>query len=171
MLTIDPHYFKTVGLPLQRGRDLTDEDGMTGRESAVINQRFAALHFPNEDPIGRRITLAIDLQGGAPPQGGIPLSLTATIVGIVPNLRQRDFQLPDPDPIAYLPFRTDPRGFMNLLVRSAGDPNADDADPARRSPRDRSGSAAVRHSHDGRSSWRRRAGRSASSARCSRSSR
>ena len=57
------------------------------------------------------------------PQGGIPLSLTATIVGIVPNLRQRDFQLPDPDPIAYLPFRLDPRGFMNLIVRSSGDPN------------------------------------------------
>jgi putative ABC transport system permease protein len=124
MLTIDPRYFATLGMPVQRGRGLSDEDGMTGRESAVINQRFAALHFPNEDPIGRRITLAIDLQGGAAPQGGIPVSLTATIVGIVPNLRQRDFQLPDPDPIAYLPFRTDPRGFMNLIVRSAGDPNA-----------------------------------------------
>jgi putative ABC transport system permease protein len=123
MLTVDPRYFKTLGMPVQRGRDLTDEDGMSGRESAIVNQRFAALHFPNEDPIGRRITLSIDLQGGAAPQGGIPLSLTATIVGIVPNLRQRDIQLPDPDPIAYLPFRTDPRGFMNLLVRSAGDPN------------------------------------------------
>ena len=124
MLTVDPRYFKTMGLPIQRGRDLTDEDGMTGREATVINQRFAALHFKNEDPIGRRVTLSIDLQGGAPPQGGIPMSLTATIVGIVPNLRQRDFQLPDPDPIAYLPFRTDPRGFMNLIVRSAGDPNS-----------------------------------------------
>jgi putative ABC transport system permease protein len=123
MLTIDPQYFKTVGLALQRGRDLTDEDGMTGRESVIVNQRLVALHFPNEDPIGRRITLAIDLQGGAAPQGGIPLSVTATIIGVVPNLRQRDFNLPDPDPIAYLPFRTDPRGFMNLLVRSAGDPN------------------------------------------------
>jgi putative ABC transport system permease protein len=124
MLTIDPRYFKTVGLPLQRGRDFTDEDGMTGRETAVINQRFAALHFPNEDPIGRRITLSIDLQGGAPPTGGIPTSLTATIIGVVPNVRQRDFNLPDPDPIAYLPFRTDPRGFMSLLVRSQGDPKA-----------------------------------------------
>jgi len=124
MLTVDPRYFKTMGMPLQRGRDLTDEDGMKGREAAIINQRFAALHFPNEDPIGRRITLSIDLQGGAPPQGGIPLSLTATVVGIVPNLRQRDFQLPDPDPIAYLPFRTDPRGFMNLIARAAGDPNS-----------------------------------------------
>jgi len=122
MLTIDPRYFETIGLPLQRGRNLTDEDGMTGRESAIINQRFAALHFPNEDPVGRRITLSIDLQGGAPPAGGIPTSLTATIVGMVPNVRQRDFQLPDPDPIAYLPFRTDPRGFMALIVRSQGDP-------------------------------------------------
>ena len=124
MLTIDPRYFETIGLPLQRGRNLTDEDGMTGRESTIINQRFAALHFPNEDPIGRRITLSIDLQGGAPPAGGIPMSLSATIVGIVPNVRQRDFNLPDPDPIAYLPFRTDPRGFMTLLVRSQSDPTA-----------------------------------------------
>jgi putative ABC transport system permease protein len=123
MLTIDPQYFKTVGLALQRGRDLTDEDGMIGRESVIVNQRFAALHFPNEDPLGRRVTLAIDLQGGAAPQGGIPVSLTATIIGVVPNVRQRDIQLPDPDPIAYLPFRTEPRGFMNLLVRSAGDPS------------------------------------------------
>ncbi len=122
MLTIDPRYFDTIGLPLQRGRNLSDEDGMPGREAAIINQRFAALHFPNEDPIGRRITLSIDLQGGAPPQGGIPTSLTATVVGIVPNVRQRDVQLPDPDPIAYLPFRTDPRGFMALVVRSQGDP-------------------------------------------------
>lgn len=45
------------------------------------------------------------------------------MVGIVPTLRQCDVQLPDPDAIAYLPFRLDPRGFMNLVVRSAGDPN------------------------------------------------
>jgi len=122
MLTVDPRYFQTIGVPLIRGRGLTDEDGMTGRESAVINQRFAQLHFPNEDPIGRRIVLSMDLQGGAAPAGGIPVSLTATIVGIAPNVRQRDFQLPDPDPIAYLPFRTDPRAFMTLLVRSQGDP-------------------------------------------------
>lgn len=125
MLTVDPRYFKTMGLPLLRGRELTDEDGMAGHEpAAIINQRFAALHFAGQDPLGRRIKLSIDLQGGAAPQGGIPLALTATVVGIVPNLRQRDFQLPDPDAIAYLPFRVDPRGFMNLIVRAAGDPNS-----------------------------------------------
>jgi len=124
MLTVDPRYFDTIGVPLIRGRGLSNEDGMTGRESTIINQRFAQLHFPNEDPIGRRITLSIDLQGGAAPGNGIPVSLTATIVGIAPNVRQRDFEKPDPDPVAYLPFRTDPRAFMTLLVRSQGDPNA-----------------------------------------------
>jgi predicted permease len=124
MLTVDPRYFETVGLPLVRGRGLTDEDGMTGRESAIINQQFARLHFPNEDPIGRRIVLSMDLQGGAAPTNGIPLSLTATVVGIAPNVRQRNFQNPETDAVAYLPFRTDPRAFMTLLVRSQGDPNA-----------------------------------------------
>ena len=124
MVTVDPRYFETIGLPLIRGRALTDEDGMSGRESAVINQRFAQLHFPNEDPIGRRIVLNMDLQGGAAPTGGIPVSLTATVVGIAPNVRQRAIAEPDPDAVAYMPFRTDPRAFMTLLVRSQGDPNA-----------------------------------------------
>ena len=55
------------------------------------------------------------------------MSLTATIIGITSNVRQRDFAAADPDPVAYLPYRTDPRGFMVLLARS-------DGDPARRSP-------------------------------------
>ena len=87
---------------------------MTGRVAAIVNQRFvrcisrARIHRPPDHTDDRSA-------GGAGAPGGIPVSLTATVVGIVPNLRQRDFQLPDPDPIAYLPFRTDPRGFMNLL--------------------------------------------------------
>ncbi len=124
MLTVDPRYFETLGLPLIRGRGLNDEDGMTGRDSAVINQWFAQLHFPNEDPIGRRIVLNMDLQGDAAPANAIPPSLTATVVGIAPNVRQRDFWERDPDPVAYLHFRTDPLAFMTLLVRSQGDPTA-----------------------------------------------
>jgi predicted permease len=124
MLTVDPRYFETIGLAVQRGRGFTTADGSPGQEAAVINARFAQMHFPNEDPIGRRISLAIDLSGGPPPAGGIPVSLTATIVGITSNVRQRDFAAADPDPIAYLPYRTDPRGFMVLLARTEGDPGA-----------------------------------------------
>jgi predicted permease len=124
MLTIDPRYFQTVGLNLLRGRVFTDNDGAAGQENAIVNARFVQMFFPNEDPLGRRITLAIDLAGGAAPTGGIPVSLTATIVGVAPNIRQRNFQDAETDPIAYLPFRSDPRQFMWLLARSDGDPTA-----------------------------------------------
>jgi len=124
MLTIDPRYFETVGLPVQRGRAFTAIDGSPGQETAIVNARFAQMHFPDEDPIGRRITLTMDLNGTAPPGGGIPVSLTATIIGITGNVRQRDFSTADPDPIAYLPYRMDPRGFMVLLARTEGDPGA-----------------------------------------------
>ena len=46
MLTVDPRYFKTVGMPLQRGRDLTDEDGMTGRESGDRQPALRGAAFP-----------------------------------------------------------------------------------------------------------------------------
>jgi len=124
MLTVDPQYFATLGLSLLRGRAFTQLDGAPGQENAIINTRFAQMHFANEDPIGRRIVLSIDLAGGAPPPAGIPVSLTATIVGIAPNVRQRDISAPETDPVVYLPFRTDPRGFMTLLARSDGDPNS-----------------------------------------------
>jgi putative ABC transport system permease protein len=124
MLTVDSHYFDTIGLALTRGRAFTATDGSPGHETTIVNTRFARMHFPNEDPIGRRIILTVDLQGGAPPPGGAPMSLTATIIGITPNVRQRNFQEAETDPVAYLPYRTDPRGFMNLIARSDGDPNA-----------------------------------------------
>lgn len=124
MLTVDPNYFDTIGLALTRGRAFTTTDGSPGQEHAIVNARFAQMHFPNEDPVGRRITLTIDLQGGAPPPGGVPMALTATIIGITPNVRQRNFQEAETDPIAYLPYRIDPRGFMNLIARGKGDPNA-----------------------------------------------
>jgi predicted permease len=124
MLTVDPRYFETIGLPLTRGRAFTQSDGTPGQESAIVNMRFAQMHFGQSDPIGQRITLSIDLAGGPPPAGGIPTSLTATIIGIAPNVRQRNFQDAETDPVAYLPFRTDPRGAMMLLARIDGDPSA-----------------------------------------------
>jgi putative ABC transport system permease protein len=123
MLTVDPRYFATIGLPLIRGRGFSETDGTAGQETAIVNTRFAQVHFGNEDPIGRRIVLRMDLAGGAAP-AGLPTSLTATIVGIAPNVRQRNIEAPETDPVAYLPFRSDPRGFMTLLARSEGDPNA-----------------------------------------------
>src|SRR5204862_6095051 len=47
---------------------------------------------------------------------------SATIVGIVPVIRQRNFQDPQPDPVVYLPYRADPQRFMFLMLRTSGNP-------------------------------------------------
>lgn len=121
MLAVDPRYFKTLGIPILQGRGFTDQDGRPGQDAAVVNARFAQVHFAGDDPIGRQIVVRLDVRGGDPPPG-TPLAQTATIVGVVPNVRQRDFDEREPDPVAYLPFRASPRAFMSLIARAEGDP-------------------------------------------------
>src|SRR5207247_2905066 len=107
----------TMGVHVRRGRSLEESDGMPGHESALVNQRFVTMHFRDEDPLGQRITLVAGFPSAQPSPPA-----TATIVGIVPTIRQRSFQDPDPDPVVYLPYRADPQRFSLLIVRTAGDP-------------------------------------------------
>jgi putative ABC transport system permease protein len=117
---IGPRYFETVGVRLARGRTFDENDGLPGHENAIVNQRFVAMHFPGEDPIGRRIRLTSEVQPGAPP----PTPTIATIVGISPTIRQRNFQEVMPDPVVYLPLRSQATPFAMLMLRTAGDPAA-----------------------------------------------
>ena len=117
MLSVSAGYFDAIGARMLRGRAFTDVDGTPGHEAAIVNQRFVTMHFPGEDPIGRRVRLA-----DSTPQVQPPPPLDATIVGVGPTIRQRNFQDPDPDPVVYLPYRADPQRFGTLIVRAAGDP-------------------------------------------------
>jgi putative ABC transport system permease protein len=121
MLGVDERYFDTVGVRPLEGRAFAKSDGQAGQEYAVINARLAQVHFGGGGAIGRQIVLTLDKSLGEPPPG-IPYSQTFTIVGIVPNIRQRGLEQREPDPIAYVPFRMQPRGAMTLLARSEGDP-------------------------------------------------
>jgi putative ABC transport system permease protein len=119
LVSISPSYFTTLGVPVVRGRTLEDNDGTPGHESALVNQRFVSMHFNAEDPIGHRITL---IDGVPSAQPSAPAS--ATIVGVVPTVRQRAFQDPDPDPVVYLPYRADPSRNTLLIVRTTGEPGS-----------------------------------------------
>jgi len=116
-VVVGPRYFDAVGLTLRRGRVFADTDGTAGHEVAIVNQRFATMHFANEDPIGRRIKLATD-----PPASPEPAWMT--IVGVTPNVRQRSLQEPDPDPVVYVPYRSAPLPFMMMIVRAQGQPGS-----------------------------------------------
>jgi putative ABC transport system permease protein len=50
---VTPQYFRTMGIPLLRGRDVADGDIAGRAPVAVVSESFARQYWPNEDPIGR----------------------------------------------------------------------------------------------------------------------
>ena len=116
-LMIGPRYFETLGLQIVRGRGFEEVDGTTGHETAIINQRFATMHFGSEDPLGRRIKLTPD--GALVPGAAVPTWVT--VVGVSPSIRQSNMQEPQPDAVAYIPLRSQAPGFALLMIRAGGD--------------------------------------------------
>ncbi|HVH27941.1 MAG TPA: ABC transporter permease [Vicinamibacterales bacterium] len=119
MLATGARYFDAMGVRLLRGRTFDVSEGTPGREVAVINQRLAERYFGNADPVGQRIRLIED-------NPNAPQYAWATIVGVAPNIRQRQGNQTDPDqdPVVYVPHsqNTGLVGLGNVLVRARSNP-------------------------------------------------
>lgn len=105
-------YFRTLGIPLVRGRHFTEADVENAPPVALVNEKLAGLYWPGEDPIGRRITW------DDPADGEVEW---ATIVGIVGNTTLYGLA-EGPTPEIYRPYRQAPLPWMTLVVRSDRDP-------------------------------------------------
>jgi len=91
---ISPQFFASMGMPLLRGRDLTEQDDATRARVVIIDRTAADRYFPGQDPIGKRISLWTDGEE----KDSKPVWLE--IVGIAPEVHQ--FGLDDiPRPSAY----------------------------------------------------------------------
>ncbi len=53
------HFFEAIGIPIVAGRSFNGGDTALSPKVAVINQRLAATRFPNQDPIGKRVSLGV----------------------------------------------------------------------------------------------------------------
>ena len=115
-------YFETIGIPLTRGRFFTDEDRMSTPQVAVITEAAAKQYFPNEDPIGKRITLGWGRDGGKFHAGG-------EVVGIIGDVKDAGLDEPDP-PQIYLPYSQWPVQSMSVILQTAVTPETV-AEPAR----------------------------------------
>src|SRR6185436_12679208 len=52
---ISPAYFSTVGIPIVAGRDFTERDTAQSLRVAIISESIARRHFPNQNPLGKRL--------------------------------------------------------------------------------------------------------------------
>jgi putative ABC transport system permease protein len=87
-------YFRTMGIPLIRGRLFGGQDNWTSSHVAVISEALARQRWPNRDPIGQIIEFG-NMDGDLKP---------LTIVGVVGDVRARGLDAP-PSPVIYVDYR------------------------------------------------------------------
>jgi putative ABC transport system permease protein len=107
---VNPAYFAAMGIPLREGRLFNDADRYEAPPVVVIDEVFARRVFPNGHAIGRRLKVS----------GRDSL---ATIVGIVGHVKQYGLDRESGGQI-YMSHAQFPWRWMNLAVRTSGDPAA-----------------------------------------------
>jgi predicted permease len=112
VVDVSPGYFAALGIGLVRGRDFTAAIGEVENSAVIVNERFAALHFSGEEPVGQRLRLTSTASPEALPW--------RTVVGVVPDIRQRLDQAAA-IPIAYTPLLASAPANVMLFVRGTGD--------------------------------------------------
>jgi putative ABC transport system permease protein len=111
--SISPSYPRMLGLPLLRGRSLTEDDRAGAPLVGVLNDAAVREHFPGEDPIGRRIAWARS-----------PERVWITIVGVVGDVRSQELAQEEV-PALYTPLAQETRGWktwMNFAARTTEGP-------------------------------------------------
>lgn len=107
-VTISPEYFRTLRATVRRGRAFTGADGPSSGAVAIVNERFATLSWPGDEPVGQRVRLFSGSEPGA----------WLTVVGVVSNIVQEDRTGQRVDPVVYRPFQQAPAPILWMLART-----------------------------------------------------
>jgi predicted permease len=116
--SVDEDYFRVIGVPLVKGRFFEAHDNVSAPGAVIINEALARREWPNQDPIGQRITTAVRYIG---PMGAVlmPPTTRYEVVGVVRDVKNASLAQP-PEPAIYFTYRQFSfRGF-NLVVRGQG---------------------------------------------------
>jgi putative ABC transport system permease protein len=109
---VSPSYFNAMGIPLLRGRLFDERDSENTPGVIVINDVMAERYWPNDDPLGKRISL-VDANTGP----------WLTVIGIVGDVRQLGLSS-DPYPQMYQVFTQVPVWRLSLVARITSDPTS-----------------------------------------------
>jgi putative ABC transport system permease protein len=113
--SISPDYFKTMDIPLRRGRLINERDAAGAPGVVLISESFARRKFGDQDPIGQRVRVGLDALHADRPW--------STIVGVVGDVKQASLAVSQSDAF-YVPTPqwswVDPA--QSFVVRAHGDP-------------------------------------------------
>jgi putative ABC transport system permease protein len=101
---VAPGYLETLRVPLLAGRSLAESDGPTAPLAAVINETMARRYWPDESPLGARISWS----GSDGP---------LTVVGIVGDMRRQALSA-EAEPAFYIPFSQHPDETICFVART-----------------------------------------------------
>jgi len=104
-------YFRTLKVPLLRGRTFNERDTKDSPRVIIIDQAMAEQYFPGEDPIGKR--LGVDV--GNDDEGWV----MSEIVGVVAKMRFHAVDEMAPLPVIYCSMAQAQRTSLGLFVRSS----------------------------------------------------
>jgi len=105
-------YFQTMQIPLLRGRAFTESDQAESQPVAIIDESMARQHWPDENPIGKRLSFQRDPQGNP---------VWREIVGLVGHVKPGSLER-EARGQCYVPHRQLSAGGMFLVVRTAHEP-------------------------------------------------
>jgi len=106
--SVSHDYFRTMGMRLVAGREFNERDNESSPKVVIISEATARRHFPNEDPIGKRI-------GNGRPDGW------REIVGVTADVKHFGLNQ-DARVSMFFPHRQQPTRRMFIVARAAADP-------------------------------------------------
>jgi predicted permease len=105
-----PGYFDALAIPLEGGRRLSSTDVAGSTPVAIVNRAFVRRFFPNESPLGKRVTF-----------GFMSAPVPREIVGIVGDVRHEGLD-EEPAPTVFVPHAQASTGAIHLVTHVTGDP-------------------------------------------------
>jgi predicted permease len=108
---VSPRYLESLNIPLLQGRRFSDHDDEQAPQVAVINQTLAGRLWPNEDPLGKRLTWS----------SGPDARHTVEVIGVARDIKGRNLFEP-PGPMLYLPLLQNYQPSTILHLRTSVKP-------------------------------------------------
>jgi len=107
----DEGYFAAMGIPFLRGRNFNDAECNEAKHVIIVSELFARQYFPNEDPLGKRISVDMFINPNPPTE----------IIGIVGDVRY-DSLTDQAEPTVYYPMPELTYSVMTLAIHTSGNP-------------------------------------------------